>query len=89
MLDPLYEEHARLVAARVAEMLRERSTVVPEYLNPEDAAVLVGISKRTLENYRVRDDGGPPFLRVGGLVRYKVADLREWIERGRVEPEQQ
>lgn len=88
MLDPIYEEHARLVATRVADILRERSAVVPEYLSPEDAAVLLGISKRTLENYRVRGDGGPPYHRIGGLIRYRVADLRAWVERGRVEPEQ-
>ena len=87
MLDPVYEEHARLIAAHVADILRERSAVVPEYVSPEDAAVLLGISKRTLENYRVRHDGGPPFSRVGRIVRYKVADLRAWIETGHVEPE--
>jgi excisionase family DNA binding protein len=85
-LDPVYEEHARLIAARVADLLREGSAVVPEYVSQKDAAVLLGISKRTLENYRVRDVGGPPFHRIGGLVRYKVADLRAWIDAGRVEP---
>ncbi len=53
--------------------------------SPEDAAVILGISDRTLENYRVRDGGGPPFTRVGRLVRYKVADLRAWMEAGYVD----
>ncbi len=84
MLEPIYEEHARLIAARVVELLRSRESIVPEYINPEQAATLLGLSHRTLEGYRVHDGDGPPFTRLGRLVRYKVADLHAWMRGHRV-----
>lgn len=85
-LDPVYETHARLVAARVAELLREQSNVVQEYLSPEEAARLLGLPVRTLENYRARDAGGPPFHRISSrLVRYRVSELHDWMEARRVD----
>lgn len=29
--------------------------------------------------------GGPPFVKIGRLVRYRVADLEEWIAKNRYE----
>ena len=87
-LPSIYEDHARLIAARVADLLRERSAVVAEYVSPEDAARLTGISVRTLENYRTSGTGGQPFIpfiRVSRLVRYKVDDLREFMNSRRSE----
>jgi hypothetical protein len=80
MLIPEYEDHARLVAARVAELLRDEPPVTPEYLTVPQASVFLGIPERTLENYRVRDEGGPPFSRIGRIIRYRVSDLRDWME---------
>ena len=45
---------------------------------------LNGISRRYLEVSAVRGDG-PPMIRVGSrMVRYRVRDLREWIDGNRV-----
>jgi len=30
--------------------------------------------------------GGPPFLKIGRSVRYRLADLKTWLESCRVEP---
>lgn len=38
-----------------------------------------GIPKRFLETAVQRNDG-PPFVRIGRLVRYRVEDIRTWIE---------
>lgn len=40
-------------------------------------------SKRYLE-LAALSGGGPPMIKVGRSVRYKVADLREWIDAHRV-----
>lgn len=79
MLDPLYEEHARLVAAHVADrLLQMQPVIVPEYLDPDEAAIFLNVPVRTLQNWRCRSDG-PPFHRFGNTVRYTTADLRAWM----------
>ena len=50
----------------------------PVYLDTQAAAERLGLSPRTLEQWRVRG-GGPPFLKIGGGVRYQLADLDEWL----------
>lgn len=42
-----------------------------------------GLSQRFLEVSAVRGDG-PPYFRIGRSARYRVADLRAWIEDQRV-----
>ncbi len=42
-----------------------------------------GIPKRFLEVAAVRGDG-PPMVKIGRLARYRVNDLRAWIEAQRI-----
>lgn len=42
-----------------------------------------GLSQRYLEVTAMRGDG-PPYFRIGRGVRYRVLDLRHWIESKRV-----
>lgn len=42
-----------------------------------------GLTQRFLEVSAVRGDG-PPMVKIGRSVRYRVADLRQWIEARRV-----
>lgn len=43
------------------------------------AAELLGLSIRTLQNWRVRG-GGPRFVRISArCIRYRIADIEEWI----------
>ena len=42
-----------------------------------------GVSQRFLEVSAVRGDG-PPMVKIGRSVRYRVGDLRAWIESCRV-----
>jgi excisionase family DNA binding protein len=48
-------------------------------LTQRDAATLLRLSERTLERLRVTG-GGPVFVKAGRLVRYRQADLENWIE---------
>ncbi len=50
------------------------------FMHPVDtagAAKLAGIAQKTLENMRSRGDG-PPFLKLGRLVRYDPRDIEDW-----------
>lgn len=44
-------------------------------ISTKQAAKLLSISHRTLEDWRLNGQG-PPFIKWGRLVRYRVSDLR-------------
>lgn len=45
-----------------------------------EAAAYVGLSKPTLERFRITGEG-PDFVKLGGAVRYRKDDLDRWLER--------
>ncbi|MEN2980459.1 helix-turn-helix domain-containing protein [Tistrella bauzanensis] len=47
------------------------------FLNTDQAAHYVGLSRRTLEKMRTAG-GGPRFRKHGRYVRYHIDDLDEW-----------
>lgn len=56
---------------------------LPEFgnrlLTTEAAATALGLSPRTLEDYRLRGYG-PRFVKISGrAVRYRPAELRRWV----------
>jgi predicted DNA-binding transcriptional regulator AlpA len=58
------------------------------FLNTDQAAFYVGLSRRTLEKMR-REHRGPPFRKHGRYVRYHIAELIEWSKaNGRNTPNQ-
>jgi predicted DNA-binding transcriptional regulator AlpA len=50
-------------------------------LRTDEAARLLGLSRRTLEKHRTYGTG-PRYLKLGGRVVYKVDDLKAWSELG-------
>ena len=52
-------------------------------LNTSEAADYVRLGKPTLERFRVSGEG-PIFVKLGGAVRYRKADLDTWLESHRV-----
>ena len=57
----------------------------PEYTDNAGAAAFLGLQPATLEIWRTRREG-PPFIKVGKVVRYSMADLREYLEARRHKP---
>jgi predicted DNA-binding transcriptional regulator AlpA len=56
------------------------TTATEGLLSTENAARYLGISPRTLNNWRCLGGGkGPAFVRVGRAVRYDVRTLDAWI----------
>lgn len=52
----------------------------PDFLmNENQAAELLGLSVRTLQNWRLRGDG-PVYVKIGKAVRYKRRDVSEWLK---------
>lgn len=55
---------------------------VPNLLNEAQAATYLGISPKTLQQWRWRGDG-TPFIKLGGkMIRYRKSDLDQFIANG-------
>ncbi len=52
-------------------------------LTRAEVEVNFGLSRRFLEISAVKGNG-PPFIKINRAVRYRVSDLREWIDARRV-----
>jgi predicted DNA-binding transcriptional regulator AlpA len=52
------------------------------FLTIDEAAQLLRVSRRTLDNYRSRKRG-PPYRRHGGRIVYRLSDLLAWSEQRR------
>ena len=48
------------------------------------ASEILGCAPRTLDNWRSQGRG-PRFVRVGRLIRYRIADLDAYLEANKVE----
>ena len=56
-----------------------------ELVTTEEAARYLGLKKQQLAVWRQEGtSGGPPFFRLGRLVRYTLDDLDAWLETRRV-----
>ena len=54
-------------------------------LSVEDAAKYLDLSRQTLDNWRPAGKG-PPYVRLGARVAYRLQDLDAWLEALRVTP---
>lgn len=64
-----------VATAKVRKMEEQRST---QLMNNEQAAIYLGISPRTLNNWRSRREGPKPTY-LGRLVRYHIRELEKYI----------
>lgn len=55
-----------------------------ETIQERDAAKYVGLSRAFLRQARALGRG-PAYLKLGRAVRYRVADLDDWLDRHRVQ----
>ncbi len=53
-------------------------------MTEEQVADLLGFAPKTLANQRCRGEG-PPFLKLGRLVRYDPEDVTLWISANRMQ----
>lgn len=50
-------------------------------LNESEAALVLSISRHFLRRDRISTNSvGIPFVRIGSAVRYRLSDLKRWIE---------
>lgn len=56
------------------------SQPLKQLLTPAETAELLSVKEQTLSVWRCRGAHGLPFVRVGRSVRYRRADIEEWME---------
>ena len=56
-----------------------------EYMDSRETAGYLRISSNTLNCWRSRREG-PAFVKIGGKVRYRLADLDAWADGRRRDP---
>jgi hypothetical protein len=54
----------------------------------EAAELILNMKPQPLAKWRLRHMG-PPFLKLGGRVRYNVTDIQAWMESCRIDPAKQ
>lgn len=54
-----------------------------EVLTEKEAASLLKVSLRTVQNWRY-DKNGPPYTKIGGTIRYRRSEVLAWLSREQV-----
>lgn len=67
------------IIERLERIERALATSAAPYLDTRQAAELTGIGAHTLECWR-RDGEGPPYVKLGRLVKYRRLDLDAFME---------
>lgn len=61
-------------------MPEKASTLSPQLLTEEQVAEMTGLAMSTLRNWRSKKlTNGPPAVKIGFSVRYRVEDVRQWL----------
>lgn len=55
------------------------------YMIDVELAAELGLAVKTLRKWR-SEGAGPPFVRMGGAVRYRLPDVEAWIAANTVTP---
>ena len=58
--------------------MRHDNSGSPHFIDEAQLEARTGISRRNWERKRIRGDG-PPFVKIGRLVRYPVSELDAWL----------
>ena len=71
------------IVAEIGRTLGYPPEAIPVQINEKRAAEVLGVKVSTLTNWRTTGRYNLPYIKVGRLVRYRVADLAAWIAKRR------
>jgi excisionase family DNA binding protein len=66
-------------------MAEEKLSEVPQLLTPKEAAEMLGVSTRTLAQWR-KAGRHLSWIHLGGQVRYRLSTIQEFMEHGTPTP---
>lgn len=55
-------------------------------LTDTEVSAITGLAVQTLRKRRLRREG-PPWLKIGSAVRYRLSDVEAYLEANRIDPE--
>lgn len=76
-------ESVTQIISEIARTLGYPPEAMPIQINEKRTAEVLGVKVSTLTNWRTTGRYALPYIKVGRLVRYRVADLAQWIARRR------
>lgn len=78
-IDTATAELAEAIAERVAKLLSANPPLPAPFVDQDAAGAYLGKHGKYMEHLR-NQHRGPPYIKVSGkLVRYSLADLRDWM----------
>ena len=76
-------ESVDTIVAEIGRTLGYPPEAIPVQINEKLASEVLGVKVSTLTNWRTTGRYNLPYIKVGRLVRYRVADLAAWIAKRR------
>jgi phage terminase Nu1 subunit (DNA packaging protein) len=76
--EPVFE-----IIAEISRTLGYPPEAIPTQIDERRTAEVLGVRVSTLANWRVTGRYSLPYIKVGRLVRYRVADLAAWLAKRR------
>ena len=71
------------IVAEIGRTLGYPPEAIPTQIDEKRTAEVLGVKVSTLTNWRTTGRYSLPYIKVGRLVRYRVADLAAWIAKRR------
>ena len=71
------------IIAEISRTLGYPPEAIPTQIDERRTAEVLGVRVSTLANWRVTGRYSLPYIKVGRLVRYRVADLAAWLAKRR------
>ncbi len=63
------------------------NSTTDKLLTAQETAEILGVKLQTLATWRCTKRGGPPFIKVGALIRYRLSEVERWLQRQTITPE--
>ena len=76
-------ESVATIVAEIGRTLGYPPEAIPVQINEKLASEVLGVKVSTLTNWRTTGRYNLPYIKVGRLVRYRVADLAAWLAKRR------
>ena len=76
-------ETVHQIIIEIGRTLGYPADAIPTQIDEQKASIVLGVRPATLCNWRTTGRHSLPYIKVGRLIRYRIADLAAWIAKRR------